>query len=257
MLNNEKIDLIIEAAKEAGDSVMEIYETDFKHSIKNDNSPLTKADIASNNIICKFLSDLTPEIPIVSEENITTSFNKRLSYSQYWLVDPLDGTKEFINKNGEFTVNIALIENKKPIFGVVNAPAIGEIFWGYRDEGSFVQSDGVTKKKIRVRESHTEPIIVISRSHPSPELENWLKKFESYKTISLGSSLKLCKLATGDANLYPRFGPTSEWDIAAGHAVLKYAGGLLETIDGSDFLYGDRDSILNPSFIASSHRKYI
>lgn len=257
MLDNKKIDSIIEIAKEAGDSIMEIYQTDFKHSTKNDNSPLTIADITSNNIICKFLRDLTPEIPIISEENSITSYSKRSLYSEYWLVDPLDGTKEFINKNGEFTVNIALIENNKPIFGVVNAPAIGEIFWGFKEEGSFFQRKGGAKKKIRVREPHAEPVIVISRSHPSSELEKWLEQIESYKTIALGSSLKLCKLASGHANIYPRFGPTSEWDIAAGHAVLKFSGGLLQTIDGNELLYGDRKNILNPSFIAYSHRVYI
>ena len=253
-----KLDLIeqlIEISKEAGKAILDIYNTDFDYQLKEDLSPLTKADTLSNNIICEGLKALTPNTPILSEENSDIPFNIRSVWKQYWLVDPLDGTKEFIKRNGEFTVNIALIENNIPIFGLINAPVFKEIYWGSQNHGSnLIDTEGNTSK-IRTSEKIGKSLrIVTSRSHPSEKLNTYLKKIDNYKIIPRGSSLKFCLVASGKADIYPRFGPTSEWDIAAGEAIVKFAGGEIIKLDGKPMTYNLKDSLLNPEFIVSANK---
>ena len=251
-MDKQKIYSLIKIAKDAGFSIMEIYNTNFDHEKKSDNSPITIADLSSNEIICKSLKNLTPDIPILSEENAYVAFKERSSWNEYWLIDPLDGTKEFIKKNGEFTVNIALIKNHEPVFGLIYAPALEQIFWGCEDHGSFMRScQNETKKLISSSEVSFPIRIVSSRSHKSKDLSEFLNNLDDYTENSLGSSLKLCLIASGQADLYPRFGKTSEWDIAAGHAIIKFAGGLITDMLGNDVKYNLKKDLINPNFFAA------
>ena len=255
-IKSDLIEQLIKISKEAGEAILEVYNTNFDHQIKEDLSPLTKADILSNNIICERLKVITPDIPILSEENSNIPFNTRSLWKQYWLVDPLDGTKEFIKKNDEFTVNIALIENNKPTFGVIYAPILRETFWGSEGDGSFFLDKENNTKKINVSKNVNDPIkIVTSRSHPSDELSRLLGKIKNYDLLKVGSSLKFCLIASGQADIYPRLGPTSEWDTAAGEAILKFAGGGVIKLDGRQMKYNETGSLLNESFIALSDKK--
>ena len=244
---------LIEISKEAGEAILKVYNTNFDYQIKKDLSPLTKADTLSHNIICEKLKLLTPDIPIISEENSDIPFNIRSSWEQYWLVDPLDGTKEFIKKNGEFTVNIALIENNTPIFGIIHIPVTNETYWGSSTKGSFYIKGNNQKTKLHVENKIRSQVrIVASRSHPSKMLDTLLEEIGEYKIITKGSSLKFCLIAKGQADIYPRLGPTSEWDIAAGHAIVKFAGGSLLTIDGESMQYNLTENNLNPYFVVAS-----
>ena len=250
ILNREKIDSVIDIACFAGNAIMDIYNSEFDYELKNDASPLTKADKISNNIILKSLSDLTPDIPILSEESSEIPFEERSLWKTYWLVDPLDGTKEFIKKNGEFTVNIALIKDNKPIFGVIHVPALHQTYFGARELGSFIKEDDKEKKKIRVSDGTRKPIrVAVSRSHLSEETISILREYDSHETINKGSSLKFCLVASGNAEIYPRLGPTSEWDTAAGQAIVEFAGGVVETLDGKSLKYNTKKSLLNPDFL--------
>ncbi len=211
---------VLRIAKEAGDKIMEIYEKDFAIYEKQDTSPLTEADLAAHNVIVHAL-EADSDFPILSEESADISWDERKSWSTYWLVDPLDGTKEFIKKNGEFTVNIALIENGKPTMGVVYAPALDKSYIGVVGEGAWTEIDG-TFTPISARKHNGAEVwkVVGSRSHQSPEIQNLLAQLEGEtELVAMGSSLKLCLVAEGEAHLYPRLGPTSEWDTGAAHAV--------------------------------------
>tara|TARA_B100000315_G_scaffold260627_1_gene323519 strand:+ start:2190 stop:2954 length:765 start_codon:yes stop_codon:yes gene_type:complete len=233
---------------EAGDAILEIYHTDFEVRAKDDASPVTEADEKAEAIILAGLAKLAPGIPAIGEEAFTAGDRPDISGGVFWLVDALDGTKEFVNKRDEFTVNIALIENGLPIFGVVHAPAIAKSFWG-GPFGAFSQEKDSEKTPIAAREPAEDGIVVVaSRSHRAGE-EEFLQDYTVKSIINSGSSLKICLIAAGEADLYPRLGPTSEWDIAAGHAVLAAAGGSLTQIDGAPFVYG-KDNIRNPYFIA-------
>jgi len=250
ILNREKVDSVIDIACLAGNAIMDIYDSEFDYELKDDNSPLTKADKISNNIILKSLKDITPEIPILSEESSEIPFEERSSWRSYWLVDPLDGTKEFIKKNGEFTVNIALIKDNEPVFGVIDVPAQNQTYFGTKKFGSFIREHDKGIRKIRVSDGMRKPIrVAISRSHLSQETIEMLKAYKDYKTISQGSSLKFCLVASGNAEMYPRLGPTSEWDTAAGHAIVEFAGGVVETLDGKSLRYNTKKSLLNPEFL--------
>ena len=252
-IKSELIEQLIEISKDAGKAILEVYNSNFSHQIKEDLSPLTKADTLSNNIICERLKEITPDIPILSEENSDIPFNIRSSWEQYWLVDPLDGTKEFIKKNGEFTVNIALIENNTPIFGIIHIPVTNETYWGSSTKGSFYIKGNNQKTKLCVEKKIRSQVrIVASRSHPSKMLDTLLEEIGEYKIITKGSSLKFCLIAKGQADIYPRLGPTSEWDIAAGHAIVKFAGGSLLTIDGESMQYNLTENNLNPYFVVAS-----
>ena len=238
------LDALKECVDLASDEIMQIYNSDsFGQEEKSDGSPLTKADKKSNEIILNSLEKISMDIPIISEETFSEDLIKSLDQT-YWLVDPLDGTKEFINKTGEFTVNIAMINNKKVIFGIVGAPVTGKIWHGSIFEDVQPQNDSFDKLRI-----------VMSKSHKSDKDKGFLDYIESknidYEIIEKGSSLKLCSLADNEADIYPRFGPTSEWDIAAAHAVLKQKGGsVIKIRDYEELAYAKEDSILNPFFIA-------
>lgn len=243
-----KLEDVNPIARDAGNAIMTVYQradVDVQH--KDDNSPLTEADLAAHQVICDGLRALPIQYPIVSEESCDIRWAERQSWSRYWLVDPLDGTKEFIKRIGEFTVNIALIENGEPVLGVVYAPVLDALYTGERGGGAFLNGEAIS-----VVESMPDTVRVVgSRSHPSPETLDWLKALaKPYRLIPMGSSLKLCRIAEGKADLYPRLGPTSEWDTAAGHAVLNAAGGELVTLDGKPLRYNQKRDYLNPHFIA-------
>ncbi len=245
----------VEITKEAGEAITEIYNSDFAYQLKKDLSPITAADKLSHNIITERLKTLTPEIPILSEENFDIPYKIRSQWTQYWLVDPLDGTKEFIKKNGEFTVNIALIENNNPIFGVIHLPVTNETYWGSKVNGSFYSTENNDVERIRVSENHQNPMrIVASRSHPSEMLNSLLEKLVDYEIIEVGSSIKFCHIASGQADCYPRFGPTSEWDTAAGEAIVRFAGGQIVTTNGNSIKYNLKGNYLNPNFIVSNDK---
>ena len=253
--NEQLIISTVEIAKEAGGAITEIYSSDFDYQLKKDLSPITAADNLSHIIITKRLQILTPEIPILSEENCDIPYKIRANWTKYWLVDPLDGTKEFIKRNGEFTVNIALIENNTPIFGVIHLPVTSETYWGSPVNGSFYASGNNDVKEIRVSENHQNPIhLVASRSHPSEMLNSLLKKIVDYEIIEVGSSIKFCHIASGQADCYPRFGPTSEWDSAAGEAIVKFAGGRVLTTNGNSMFYNLKENYLNPNFIVANDK---
>ena len=246
--------LVIKLAEKAGDEVMKIYQTDVSVEKKGDNSPLTAADLASHNIIVKGLQALAPDVPILSEESKTISWTERQCWNRYWLIDPLDGTKEFINKNGEFTVNIALIEDNQPVWGVVVAPALETIYHG----GTLTQKATKLKKngyheQLKLAQVPQEGEcwkIVGSRSHSSSEFTAFIECFKQREIVPMGSSLKICLVAEGKAHLYPRLGPTSEWDTAAADAILRAAGGqCLQLPNLQSISYNTKEHILNPFFI--------
>ena len=243
----------------AGYTIMKHYKKETKVMIKEDQSPLTNADLDSNNIICSGLSKIDSTIPIVSEETFV-DWQTRKKWNKYWLIDPLDGTKEFINKNGEFTVNIALIENNKPVLGVIFVPALSTLYFACQNYGSFKLScssylSSLNKSnKIQVNEKKKSDhlLIIGSRSHSNEVFNQWIQEnIKDYELIKTGSSLKFCRIAEGSADLYPRFGPTSEWDIAAGHIILMEAGGSIISDDDNEIIYNTKENILNPYFIAS------
>ena len=235
-------------ARDAGAAIMDVYESDdFNVQQKGDDSPLTKADLAAHKVICEGLRALETQYPVISEESSDISWEQRKHWCRYWLVDPLDGTKEFIKRNGEFTVNIALIEKGVPVMGVVYAPVLDAMYTGERDQGAFLND-----KPIKVAaEAQATLRVVGSRSHPSQDTTDWLDALgKPYEMVPMGSSLKICLVAEGEADIYPRLGPTCEWDTAAAHAVLSAAGGDITTINGDPLLYNQKDDYLNPHFIA-------
>ena len=253
----EQIDVrkIISIAEEAGKEIMHIYDTDdFAVTDKSDKSPLTKADKAGNAVIVAALKENFPNIPIISEENKMIEYADRKDWEYFWLVDPLDGTKEFIKKNGEFTVNIALIRKGKPVMGVVGIPAQNKIYYSVEGKGAFrIDPDG-SETKLMIHPSKENEISLIgSRSHPSPEFDAYLKDMESkYTTVNFvpaGSSLKFCLVAEGKADIYPRLGPTMEWDTAAGHAVVLEAGARVKIYGEEKDLQYNKENLLNPFFI--------
>ena len=229
---------------------MEIYDGDHAVEFKDDQSPLTAADKASHEVIVAGLQKNFPEIPILSEEGKEIPYAQRKGWTRFWLVDPLDGTKEFIKRNGEFTVNIALVEGNKPIFGVVYVPAQKRLYCGVVGQEAYVQKDRGTPLPIKVRSADPEAglTVVMSRSHPSPELEEFLKDIKIAEALPVGSSLKLCVVAEGKADLYPRLGPTMEWDTAAGQAVVESAGGKVVDMAGQPLRY-NKENLLNKYFV--------
>jgi len=237
-------------AVEAGEAILNVYRTDFDVEHKDDDSPLTQADLAANRIIVAALEKLTPEIPRLSEEGADIPFETRKTWDRYWLIDPLDGTREFVKKNGEFTVNIALIDNGKPVLGVVHAPVLEATWYAAQGVGAFKQEND-SERKITTRATQTDkPKILVSKSHRGELVDALLAKLPDYESLSVGSSLKFCVIAEGNADFYPRLGLTSEWDTGAAHAVLNCAGGRVTTTNGADLGYNQKDSILNPHFLA-------
>lgn len=250
-LDQSAIERLLDIARIAGDATMEIYNSDFEIYSKNDESPVTDADRKAEAIITPVLQDMAPDIPVVAEEAFSAGSCPDITGKKFWLVDPVDGTKQFIKKQDEFTVNIALIdEARRPIFGVVHAPALNRMFWGSLEYGAFVQNTDGQIEKISVREQPKDGIVaVVSRSHKTPEVDEFLKDYTVAQEVSSGSSIKFCQVAEGIADLYPRFGPTMEWDTGAGHAVVLGAGGQVITPEGEEFLYG-KEGFKNGFFIA-------
>lgn len=245
----------IEIACEAGEKIMEIYKTDFGVETKSDDSPLTQADLAAHRCIVAGLQQLDPEIPVLSEEGRALDYATRKQWTRYWLVDPLDGTKEFIKKNDEFTVNIALIDNGVPVMGVVHAPAL-KITYAGNAAGAIKISDGA-RQAIACRKTADEPTLVVSRSHQDEALQKMLAGIGEHQAVSRGSSLKFCIVAEAGADLYPRTGPTSEWDTAAGQAVVEAAGGqVLKLDDWQPLRYNQKESLLNPGFAVIGEPAY-
>ena len=245
----ELIEPVVSLAIEAGEAILEVYATDFDVQSKGDESPLTQADLASHRRIVAGLERLTPDIPIISEEEGLPAFEVRSQWQRYWLIDPLDGTKEFVNRNGEFTVNIALIDRCKPVFGVVHVPVHGKTYLGCNGHGAELR-DGASSTAIRVAEASTRPLRVVgSRSHRGSSLDGFLENVGEADMLPMGSSLKFCVVAEGRADIYPRLGPTSEWDTAAAQAVVEQAGGQVLELDGKPLSYNKKEDILNPWFI--------
>lgn len=245
----ELLPAVLAIAEEAGRRIMQVHRSsDFGITEKADRSPLTLADMAAHRHIAAELKALTPEIPLLSEEDADIAFATRRAWTRYWLVDPLDGTKEFIKGNPDFTVNIALIEDGYPVLGVVVAPALDIGYFAAQGVGAFQIKDGM-RSALRTRRAPPVPVFVVSRSHKNPELEAFLAAAPEHEARSRGSSLKFCQIAAGEADLYPRTGPTSEWDTGAGQCVAEQAGALvLRLPDLSRLRYNQKDSLLNPLF---------
>lgn len=244
---------VIKIAEQAGQAILEIYNKDFSIEYKDDKSPLTEADKVSNQIIVDALKQLTPEIPIISEENKLIDYSERKNWIKCWVVDPIDGTKEFIKKNGEFTVNIALIENGEPILSVLSVPAQNKVFYAEKGCGSFVIENG-NVKIIKINDSITDTIrIVGSRSHQTPELLAYVEeqklKYKNVEFVAAGSSLKFCLIAENKADVYPRLGPTMEWDTAAGQLIATEAGAEVLVWETKQVLNYNRENLLNPYFV--------
>jgi 3'(2'), 5'-bisphosphate nucleotidase len=250
MITSSLIEPIVALSIDAGKAILAVYQTDFDVQQKSDDSPLTKADMASNRCILQGLTALTPGIPVITEEAGLPAFDVRRQWNRYWLIDPLDGTKEFVNRNGEFTVNIALIDDGKPVFGVVHVPVTGKTYLGCEGHGAEVRIPGQPAKALRVASSSASPVRVVgSRSHRGASLDAFLAALADYEMLPMGSSLKFCVVAEGKADIYPRLGPTSEWDTAAAQAVVEQAGGQVLKLDGKSLNYNAKDDILNPYFL--------
>ncbi len=246
-------DAISAIARAAGEEILAVYARDFEVTEKADASPLTQADLAAHRRIVSRLPVLGGGLPVLSEESADIAWSERRAWSRYWLVDPLDGTREFIKKNGEFTVNIALIENGEPVLGVVYAPVMDWLLVGGRGLGAQWHKAGASGAA-SIAKAGSPLRVAASRSHRDEKTQAYLDRIGSVDTYGLGSSLKFCKIATGEIDLYPRFGPTSEWDTAAAQAVLEAAGGGVYTLDGEPLRYNSKESLLNPHFIAVGDR---
>lgn len=249
-MNKMLLKQVVEIARQAGEAIMKVYLSgEIGETSKADNSPLTLADLAAHNIIVTALRNLTPEIPVLSEEAADIPYAERAQWKRYWLVDPLDGTKEFVKRNGEFTVNIALVEDGVPVLGVVYAPVLDICYFGAKGGGAFKKSVGSDAQTISVMQSIAGETVkvVASRSHSDIRTQSLLERLGKFECISMGSSLKLCLVAEGAAHFYPRLGPTMEWDTAAAHAVVNAAGGVVVSKAGDELHYNKED-LHNPEF---------
>jgi len=244
---------LLQITARAGAAIMRVYDSDFAVQRKSDDSPLTLADLDSQRVIEAGLAALTPEIPVLAEESAHAPWRERRAWRALWVVDPLDGTREFVKRNGEFTVNIALIVDHEPVLGVISAPAIGVLYWGAAGVGAFRLRPGEPETAIGIARPAQPLRVVGSRSHGSPATEAYLERLGGYVPTSIGSSLKFCLVAEGSADLYPRFGPTCEWDTAAGQAVLESAGGHVTRLDGHRLTYNSRETLVNGDFLAFGH----
>jgi len=249
LLTNIKIEDIKNIALEAGKTIMEIYKKDFSVEYKDDKSPLTEADVKSNEIICSALKKLYQNIPIMSEENKQVEYDTRKDWEYYWCIDPIDGTKEFIKKNDEFTVNIALVHKNTPVLGVVYAPAIEIMYSAKKDEGAYLNAE---KLPLKTNTNKKEKLFVVaSKSHLSDETQEFIDNLDTKKVeqISKGSSLKLCMVADGSADIYPRLAPTMEWDTAAADAIVREAGKMTYQFESNEPVIYNKQDLLNPWFV--------
>jgi len=245
------VEQVAEVAIRAGSEIMRVYSTDFAVETKADQTPVTAADKAAEEFILRVIREgLTDKYPIVSEERFADGHIPDITGTPFWLVDPLDGTKEFVSRNGEFTVNIALIEHGAPVLGAVHAPAIGETYWASAG-GAFARIGDAAAINISCRQPPAKGLTAyVSRSHFTPEVDTFLADYAIADKKSAGSSLKFCRIAAGQADIYPRLGRTMEWDTASGHAVLAFSGGVVNNIDGGPLTYG-KPGFENPHFVAA------
>jgi 3'(2'), 5'-bisphosphate nucleotidase len=250
-LNLENIDLnfVEELSKQAGSEIMKIYQRDFEVNYKEDNSPLTEADLVANKIITEALNKKYPEVPIMSEENEQIDYEIRKNWEYYWCIDPIDGTKEFVKKNGEFTINIALIHKNSPVLGVVFAPVLNDIYSAKKGSGAF--KNGQKLPLFQNKNQNKILNVVASKSHRTAETDEFINNLdtENINLISKGSSLKLCLVAEGTADIYPRLSPTMEWDTSAGDAIVRETGKMTFQFDSDKPLIYNKQNLLNPSFI--------
>jgi len=250
--SDDLLDAVAGIAESAGQAILQVYETDFSVDSKADESPITEADRRAHEVIQAGLATLPEPLPILSEEARAVPWEVRRHWKEYWLVDPLDGTKEFIQRNGQFTVNIALVSNGRPALGVVHVPVSGVSYAGIVGRHAWRRARGSEKQPIRVSSPQDGPVRVVgSRSHRGPDLDGYLERLGEHELVPMGSSLKFCIVAEGKADVYPRLGPTSEWDTGAAEAVLMAAGGRVVTSDGRPMAYNKGPELLNPWFIAS------
>ena len=264
MTDSKLINRVCDIAREAGSAILDVYDSsdDIAVYSKDDDSPLTEADLSAHKIIVNGLQTLTPDTPILSEESSDISWSQRQQWHTYWLVDPLDGTKEFISRNGEFTVNVAMIENGVPVLGVVYAPVKDILYFAEKGSGAYRTRDGETEQIYtgKINKDQHALSVVASRSHKGAELEDWLErvsvKFSQMDLVSMGSSLKICLVAEGRADIYPRLALTSEWDTAAAQAILEAAGGVLMDAEFREYRYNQKENILNPYFFAIGDPDY-
>lgn len=253
---------VIDIAKNAGEVIEEVYvKKSFTVESKLDNSPITEADIQANKIIIEGLQKIDPHIPILSEESVIPNFEERQQWSRYWLVDPLDGTREFIRGTDEFTVNIAFIENHQPVMGIIVAPVLHQSYWAVKGQGAFFQLGSDKPQVMHTQARVRSPIkLIVSRRHESHHEEAWkvvLDKLGPYELIYCGSSLKICLVAKGEADIYPRLGPIGEWDTAAGQCILEEAGGKLIDLSGNPLQYNCRNTLINEGFYAIGSQNLI
>lgn len=255
MIDQALVQKLEDIARKAGEAILEVYDQDdLGVETKSDETPVTKADLRANAIIEAGLKSLPVQYPILSEESAHTPYSERQHWHRYWLVDPLDGTREFINRNGQFSVNIALIEDGYPLFGMVHIPATNTSYWGGKELGAFRQRDDQPPVSIRPRTFNSDEVVVLgSRSFSTDRAKSFLKQLESFfpnlEARSVGSALKSCFIADGQADIYPRVGPTSEWDTAAVQAVVEGAGGLFVNPQGDRFAYNFKESLKNSDFL--------
>jgi len=257
MIENIDIHKINSIAQKAGDEIMKVYQQDFDVDYKKDNSPLTKADIKSNEIITESLKDLYPEIPILSEENKEVPYKIRKNWEYFWLIDPLDGTKEFVKKNGEFTVNIALIYKNIPVLGVIYAPTLNLLYYAHKDRGAFKQEKNKKPQRLPIYKHAKDDAfkVIVSKSHYNQEtkdfVDNLKRQYEKIEFINIGSSLKFCLIAEGKADIYPRLAPTMEWDTAAGQAIIEESKGRITKYKTKESIKYNKHNLLNPYFVAT------
>jgi 3'(2'), 5'-bisphosphate nucleotidase len=252
----DHLEAVCEIAHAAGRRILDVYEREFKVEHKEDHSPLTEADRAAHEIITTQLEALTPDVPVLTEESAVVDYDTRARWKRFWLVDPLDGTKEFINRNGEFTVNIALIEGNRPVLGVVYVPVPALTYYACAGQGAYKHKGECVVQRARVRRfDGGKPIVVASRSHAGRETEAFLKNLGEHDIVSMGSALKLCLVAEGAADVYPRLGPTMEWDTAAAQCVVEAAGGRVTDLNRQPLVY-NKPSLLNPWFLAKGAGDY-
>ncbi len=256
-ITEDLVEDIADIAREAGARILAVYETDFDVESKGDSSPLTAADLAANRVIVAGLEGHPSKLPILSEESSKIPFAERGDWHRYWLVDPLDGTREFVKRNGEFTVNIALIEEHRPILGVVYVPVSGVCYGAAIGHGAFRRNRGGAPEPIRVRAFPAGRITVVgSRSHGNDATRAFIRELGDVKMVAIGSSLKICLVAEGHADVYPRFGPTSEWDTAAAQCVVEQAGGQLTDTSLRALRYNTKPSLLNPHFLVFGDKSH-
>lgn len=256
-INLELARQVVAISREAGELIMAFYRGSFTVTQKSDDSPLTQADLAAHQYINAALAALTPEIPVLSEEAANIPWAVRKGWKRYWLVDPLDGTREFVKRHDDFTVNIALVEDGEPLIGVVHAPVFNASYYAVRDAGSYEVTAG-GERRLQVRTPvPAVPCFVVSRSHRDATLDLLLARFPAHEAKSRGSALKICLVAAGEADLYPRTGPTSEWDTAAGHCVVNEAGGKILCLpELTPLRYNQKESLLNPGFLVIGDQQY-